>query len=144
MTQMVRAAAEPARHPNSRTVPLPCVCDRACVCVFSVSVCGVRRETTQVFNLPVPPPDGDAPLCRCVEHTRSPSIFPYFRQDGASRQRQKTGNCERRTRVRPLSGMGGRLSLPSRTTEVDESGRVHAEMIDELSVLTACAARVKP
>ena len=34
--------------------------------------------------------------------------------------------------------MGGRLSLPSRTTEVDESGRVHAEMIDELSVLTAC------
>ena len=40
--------------------------------------------------------------------------------------------------------MGGRLSLPSRTTEVDESGRVHAEMIDELSVLTACAARVKP
>ena len=144
MTQMVRAAAEPARHPNSRTVPLPCVCDRACVCVFSVSVCGVRRETTQVFNLPVLSAHRPRcaplalPLCVAQEY------FPYFRQDGASRQRQKTGNCERRTRVRPLSGMGGRLSLPSRTTEVDESGRVHAEMIDELSVLTACAARVKP
>ena len=37
--------------------------------------------------------------------------------------------------------MGGRFSLPSRTSEVDEaitSGSVHAEMIDELSVLTAC------
>ena len=52
----------------------------------------------------------------------------------------------RASAVSPAS-MGGRLSLPSRTSEVDEvvtSGSVHAEMIDELSVLTACVARVKP
>ena len=51
------------------------------------------------------------------------------------------------SRGHKTASMGGRLSLPSRTSEVDEvvtSGSVHAEMIDELSVLTACVARVKP
>ena len=52
-----------------------------------------------------------------------------------------TGLPTRRTGPASVTIMGGRFSLPSRTSEVDEvitSGSVHAEMIDELSVLTAC------
>ena len=73
-------------------------------------------------------------------YTEGTQVTRRLRQTLANAARP-TGLPTRRTGPASVTIMGGRFSLPSRTSEADEvitSGSVHAEMIDELSVLTAC------